>query len=99
MLPDPFPGDGQDGEEPEGSGPLPAGGDGSDAPAPADAPGDGCPRRERGRVCLCALSAGELTLAGFVQDGTAYFEYRSPDIPMTGTVRDVASPAARRKFG
>src|SRR5438132_11031125 len=71
MVPDPFPGHGQDGEEPEGSSPLPAGGNGPDAPAPADAGEDEMPPEGAEQGLFVCLPPEELTLAGFAQDGRA----------------------------
>ena len=71
MFKDPFPDDGQNGEEPEGSDPLPAGGNGLDAPAPAPADGGEMPPEGMGQGLYVCLPAEDLTLTGFAQDGTA----------------------------
>ncbi len=69
MVQDPFPGRGQDGEEPEGSRPLPAGGNGPDAPAGAGE--DEMPPGGPEQGLFVCLPAEELTLAGFGQGGRA----------------------------
>src|SRR6202050_2062368 len=60
MMQDPFPGRGQEGEEPDSS-PLPSA---SEDPGPEDDPGP-----EQG-LCI-TLPAGHLTLAGFCQGGAS----------------------------